>query len=251
MNVENERVERLVPPSVESEVEKVSVEEVERALRKMKRGKAVGPDDIPVEVWKCLGQRGIEWLTNFFNDILEAEKMPDEWRNSILVPIYKNKGDIQDCGNYRGIKLMSHTMKIWERVVEMRLRDVVPISEEQLGFMPGRSTTDAIFDLRQLLEKFREGQETLHCVFIDLEKAFDRVPRAEVWNCLRLRNVPEKLIRVVQDMCWGTTTQIRTTAGLSEAFNVTVGVHQGSAVSPFLFAVVMDCVTETVRKEAP
>ena len=82
MNVENERIERLVPPSVETEVEKVSVEEVTRVLGKMKRGKAVGPDDIPVEAWKCLGQEGIEWLTNLFNEILVTEKMPDEWRNS-------------------------------------------------------------------------------------------------------------------------------------------------------------------------
>ena len=56
-----------------------------------------------------------------FNRILETDKMPDEWRESVLVPIYK-KGDVQSCTNYRGIKLMSHTMKMWERVVEARLR---------------------------------------------------------------------------------------------------------------------------------
>ena len=106
--------------------------------------------------------------------------MADKWRKSTLVPIFKNKGDIQECENYRGIKLVSHTLKIWERMIESRLREMVNISEEQFGFMPGRSITDAIFALRQVVKKYREGQQNVHCVFIDMEKACDRVPRAEV-----------------------------------------------------------------------
>ena len=62
--------------------------------------------------------------------------MPDEWRKSILVPIYKNKGDIQSCTNYRGIKLMCHIMKLWERVIEQMLRHETTMSENQLGLMP-------------------------------------------------------------------------------------------------------------------
>ena len=74
-------------------------------------------------------------LTRLFNKILESERMPEEWRLSVLVPIFKNKGDVQSCGNYRGIKLMSHTMKLWERVVEARLKGEVMICEQQYGFM--------------------------------------------------------------------------------------------------------------------
>ena len=82
------------------------------ALKKMKHRKTVGPDDIPIEVWKVLGETGIAWLTDLFNRILKTKKMPNEWRKNTLVPIYKNKGDVQNCMNYRGIKLMSHTMKL-------------------------------------------------------------------------------------------------------------------------------------------
>ena len=64
--------------------------------------------------------------------------MPDEWRQSWMVPLFKGKGDVQECKNYRGIKLMSQTLKVWERVVEVRLRQTTSISEEQFGFMPGK-----------------------------------------------------------------------------------------------------------------
>ncbi|KAK3513060.1 hypothetical protein QTP70_000945 [Hemibagrus guttatus] len=216
----------------------------------MKSGKAVGPDDIPVEVWKCLGEAAVEFLTNLFNRVLESERMPEEWR-SVLVPIFKNKGDVQSCSNYRGIKLMSHTMKVWERVVEARLRKVVEICELQYDFMPRKSTTDAIFALRILMEKYRDGQTELHCVFVDLEKAYDRVPREELWYCMRKSGVAEKYVRVVQDMYERSRTVVRCAVGQTEEFKVEVGLHQGSALSPFLFAIVMDQLSEEVRQGSP
>ena len=124
MNQENNRDPRTEETEVvNEEVNCVSREEVKNALRRMKKGKAVGPDELPVEVWKCMEKMGIKFLTRLFNRLLMGEQMPEEWRSSVLIPIYKNKGDAQCCGNYRGIKLMSHTMKVWERIIETRLRD--------------------------------------------------------------------------------------------------------------------------------
>ncbi|KAK3505678.1 hypothetical protein QTP70_004488, partial [Hemibagrus guttatus] len=249
MNEENEREKRVEGVnSVEQKVDKIRKDEVRKALNRMKSGKAVGPDDIPVEVWKCLGEAAVEFLTSLFNRVLESERMPEEWRRSVLVPIFKNKGDVQSCSNYRGIKLMSHTMKVWERVVEARLRKVVEICEQQYGFMPIKSTTDAIFALRILMEKYRDGQRELHCV--DLEKAYDRVPREQLWYCMRKSGVAEKYVRVVQDMYERSRTVVRCAVGQTEEFSVEVGLHQGSALSPFLFAIVMDQLSEEVRQES-
>ncbi|KAK3511529.1 hypothetical protein QTP70_009317 [Hemibagrus guttatus] len=252
MNEENEREKRVEGVnSVEQKVDKIRKDEVRKALKRMKSGKAVGPDDIPVQVWKCLGEAAVEFLASLFNRVLESERMPEEWRRSVLVPIFKNKGDVQSCSNYRGIKLMSHTMKLWERVVEARLRKVVEICEQQYGFMPRKSTTDAIFALRILMEKYRDGQRELHCVFVDLEKAYDRVPREELWYCMRKSGVAEKYVRVVQDMYERSRTVVRCAVGQTEEFKVEVGLHQGSALSPFLFAIVMDQLSEEVRQESP
>ncbi|KAK3507125.1 hypothetical protein QTP70_007820 [Hemibagrus guttatus] len=252
MNEENEREKRVEGVnSVEQKVDKIRKDEVRKALKRMKSGKAVGPDDIPVEVWKCLGEAAVEFLTSLFNRVLESERMPEEWRRSVLVPIFKNKGDVQSCSNYREIKLMSHTMKLWERVVEARLRKVVEICEQQYGFMPRKSTTDAIFALRILMEKYRDGQRELYCVFVDLEKAYDRVPREELWYCMRKSGVAEKYVRVVQDMYERSRTVVRCAVGQTEEFKVEVGLHQGSALSPFLFAIVMDQLSEEVRQESP
>ena len=83
---------------VNEEVNCVSREEGKNALRRMKNDKAVGPDEWPIEVWKCMGEMGIKFLTRLFNRLLMGERMPEEWR-SVLIPIYKNKGDAQCCGN--------------------------------------------------------------------------------------------------------------------------------------------------------
>ena len=252
MNEENERERRENDGErVNLEVESISKEEVRENMQRMKNGKAVGPDDIPVEVWKCLGESALKFLTKLYNRTMESERMPEEWRDSVLIPIFKNKGDVQSCSNYRGIKLIGHTMKLWERIIERRLRRDLTFSNQQYGFMPGKSTTDALFALRVLMEKYREGQKELHCVFVDLEKAYDKVPIEEVWYCMRQSGLAEKYGRIVQDMYDGSTTAVRCAVGVTEGFEVKVGLHQGSALSPCLFAMVMDRMTDDISEEAP
>ncbi|KAK3549335.1 hypothetical protein QTP70_034565 [Hemibagrus guttatus] len=101
------------------------------------------------------------------------------------------------------------------------------------------------------VQQYRDGQRELHCLFVDLENAYDRVPREELWYCMRKSGVAEKYVRVVQDMYERSRTVVRCAVGQTEEFKVEVGLHQGSALSPFLFAIFMDQLSEEVRQESP
>ena len=185
----------------------------------MGRNKACGPDDLSIEAIMVVAEMEPELLTYILQRIM-ADGIPDSWKNSKLIPIFKNKGDILECNNHRGIKLMSHFMKLWERVIEARLREIVNIGENQFGFRPGMSTTEPVFALRQLQETCREKNTHLHMVFVDLEKAFDRIPRDLIWWCLRKKGVPEEYVNIAQDMYRSSKTQVVTQKGETDYFPI-------------------------------
>ena len=250
-NIENSHPAIMPEDAVEGPVPPITEEEVLRAINRTKHGKATGPDDIPSEFWKNCGPEGASWLSKLFNQVLKAKVMPEDWSTSTTVPIWKGKGDIADCSTYRPIRLMCHTLKILERIVETRLRDIIELSSCQYGFVKGASTTDAIHAIRILAEKHREKHKELHAAFLDLEKAFDRVPHEVIWWALRKRMVPEEYVDVIKMIYRKATSHVRTAAGQSKEFAIKVGVHQGSVLSPLLFITVMDAVTRELHKPQP
>ena len=114
--------------------------------------------------------------------------------------------------------------------------------------MHGKGTTDALFILRRMQEEFRGREKKLYMCFVDLEKASDRVPRKVMEWALRKESLPEVLVKAVMSLYEGSRTKVRVGSGLSEESGVRVGVHQGSVISPLIFAIVVDAVTEQVRK---
>ena len=121
----------------------------------------------------------------------------------------------------------------------------------QFGFSPGKGTTDAVLVIQQLQEKHIEVHKDLFLTFVDLVRARDRVPRDLVYWCLRRRGVPEKLVRLVEATYHGASTVVRTMHGRTDEFPIKVGLHQGSGLSPFLFIVVLDVISEEFRRGLP
>ena len=117
--------------------------------------------------------------------------------------------------------------------------------------MPGKFTTEVIFVMRQLQEKNREIKKRLYHIFVDNEKAFDIVPRRVTRWALRGQRVPERLKEQVMALYHVTRSRVRTVAGLSVEFEMKVGVHQGSTLSPLLFFIVMEEATKQCRKGGP
>ena len=151
----------------------------------MESGKAAGPSGIVSEMLKPVGEAGAVKVRDLIEDIISEACIPTDWQESFIVNLYKGKGDALNRGNYRVLKLIVHVMKVLERVVEGLIRQRVEIDKMQCGFMSGRGTTDAIFIVRHLQEKHLAANKPLYMAFVDLEKAFDRVPRDVIWWAMR------------------------------------------------------------------
>ena len=123
---------------------RIEVEEVWCPMNRMKIGKASGPSGVAIELLKAAGNKCLKSLTNIFNDILFKDKLPEEWMLSSLVPIFKEKRNPFNPKSYRGIKLLKHAFKLYRKILDGRLREVVHINKMQYGFMPGRWTVDAV-----------------------------------------------------------------------------------------------------------
>ena len=136
--------------------------------------------------------------------------MSHDWKTSTVL-IYKKKGSVMDYAIYRGLKLLEHGMKVVERLLEKRLRRLVKVDQIQFGFMPGKSTMNAIFILRKMQESYLEKNRKLFICFVVLEKAFDRVPRNVIEWALRKKLVPKRLVQAVMSMYIGAKTRIHWT----------------------------------------
>ena len=163
----------------------ISLGEVTEVV-KLHIGKAPGVDEICPEMLKALSVEGLSWLTCLINIAWKSGAVPKEWQTGVVVPLFK-KGDQRVCVNYRGITLLSLPGKVYSKVLERRVRPIFepPIEEEQCGFRPGHGTTHQLFTLARILEGAWEYAYPVYMCFVDLEKAYDRVPWEILWEVLR------------------------------------------------------------------
>ena len=218
--------------------------EVSEAVRKLLGGKAPGVDEIRPEYLKSLDLQGLSWLTRLCNIAWRSGTMPLEWQTGVVVPLFK-KGDRRVWSNYRGITLLSLPGKVYSRVLEKRIRLLVEprIQEEQCDFRPGRGTLDQLYTLRRVFKGSWEFAQPVHMCFVDLEKAFDRVPRHILWGVLREYGVGGPLLRAVQSLYDRCRSLVRIAGSKSDWFPVHVGLRQGCPLSPVLFIIFMDRIS--------
>ena len=190
-----------IPSSVrrEVEVEEIRQEEVETAMHKMKKGKATGADEVRLEMLEMTGEVGVKWTGRLLNVCMQEGRIPKEWRMGLIVPIWKRKGGVHDPGKYTGITLLSQVLKLLEMVLDAMIRRRVEgdFGEEQQWFRKGRGTAGGMYVLRQMVEKRLEVQGSMALGFVDLEKAFDTVPREMVMATLRWMGVQEAEVRII------------------------------------------------------
>ena len=227
-------------PPMEGPPIPVTIDMVKKAVSQMKVGKAPGPSGIVVEMTQAAGDMGTSMIRDLAAAVIRDGKVPSDWEQSFIVCLYKGKGDTLERGNYRGLMLTEQVMKILERIVDGLIRQLVSIDDSQFGFVPGRGTSDAIFVIRHLQEKYLAANKRLYMAFVVLEKAFDRVPGKVIWWALRKLGVEEWIVQLVQGM-YANARSVG--EGYSEEFEVKVGVHQGSVLSPLLFIIVLEALS--------
>ena len=256
LNVDNGREAELTDAGVQRVnvnlrlLMEVSVDDVRKAVKKLKNGKSPGIDGVTSEMLRYGGESIIEWLTRVCVVCLAEGRVPVEWKRAIVLPIYKGKGDRNECKNYRGISLLSIPGKVYGRVLIEKVRSITEglIGEEQCGFRRGRGCVDQIFTMRQLSEKFVSKGKSLYVAYMDLEKAYDRIDREAMWRVLSMYGVNDDLIRGIRSFYEGSEACVRVCRQESDWFSVRVGLRQGCVMSPWLFNVYMDGVMREVRE---
>ena len=222
------------------------MEEIRKAIKQLRNGKAVGPDNIPAEALKSDLETTVKMLHPLFRKIWEEEVVPGDWKEGYLIKIPK-KGDLSSCANYRGITLLSVPGKVFNRVILNRMKDLIDaqLRDEQAGFRKDRSCTDQIAALRIIVEQSIEWNSPLYINFVDYEKAFDSLDRETLWKLLRHYGVPTKIVTIIRNSYEGLTCKVVHGGQLSEAFQVRTGVRQGCLLSPFLFLMAIDWIMKT------
>ena len=174
------------PQILDEEHHPILREEVEAAVKALKMGKSAGVDNIPAKLVQAGGEAMIDILTSICNTIWKTGEWPTTWTQSLVITLPK-KGNLRLCQNYRTISIISHSSKVMLKIILNRLQPQAEeiIAEEQAGFRAERSTTEQIFNLRILGEKYLQHQKNLYRVLIDFKKAFDRVWHEALWATMR------------------------------------------------------------------
>ncbi len=220
----------------------ISIAEITNALESVKSNKAAGHDEIPNEVLRLPELRVP--LLYILNSMFHSA-VPQELRTSLLVPLPK-KGDISLLTNWRGISLMPHMSKLFNRILLNRL---LPHIDPQLnwgqnGFRPERNTAGHIMCVTALCDIARSRKGfPLHGTYVDFSKAFDSITWKAIELALRRWNVPDCLIACILKIMHGHQLRVRVDGITSEeAIDVTLGVLQGDTLAPFLFVIVVDAI---------
>jgi len=252
LNVEFEsdrEIENFEFHTADPMIDEPTISEVKSAIKKLKNYKAPGIDLIPAELMKWGGGRLTEEIQKLITLIWNKETLPEQWKDSIIIPIFK-KGDKMSCNNYRGISLLPTCYKILSNILVARL---VPYVEEicgdhQCGFRRNRSTTDQIFTIRQILEKKWEFGQPVHQLFIDFKKAYDSIEREKMFEILIRLGIPKKLVSMVQVCLKDSRGRVKIGNQMSETFNIHNGLKQGDALSPLLFNLVLEYAIKELQK---
>ena len=222
-------------------------EDVENALNRLASGKSPGADSVNAEAYKFGGVAIRAVLASFFNMCGKTQLTPSAWNESIVIPIFKNKGSKSEIKNYRPIALTIVAKRIFEKIIDSKLQDYKEmLHTSQGGFLKKRSTLHQVYYLMELMK----NNPDLIQVFLDLSAAYDMVDRRILWTLLAKRfKMPIGMIKLLRSLFDANYSRLNVSGIKSEKINHLRGLPQGSSLSPILFNFYIDSLIDLLEKE--
>ncbi len=254
---ENRRLKKLLEsPSVgDTSCSDFTMAELKKAISKMKRKGAAGPDEIPPSFLKALGTKALSELLAIFNLSFSTGNSPQEWRTALIVPILKHGKSASDLASFRPISLTSCIGKLFERMLAVRIYHIAEsnglLNSQQAGFRKGRSCEDQIIRITQAIEDGFQMKPTQRSVMVllDFSKAYDTVWRQRLLLTMHQKGVPLQILRWLFGFLQNRQARVLYNGCTSQSVDMRQGLPQGSVLSPLLFLFVMDTLTGILPKD--
>ena len=233
----------------------ITISEVKQIIKRIKINKAPGDDQILPEMVKYGQPVILTALTKLFNIVLKSKVFPDNWNISLQSPLHKG-GDPLDTNNYRGISLISCLGKCFTAIMAERLyyfvNSTAKLGKEQCAFRKGYRTTDNIFCLKSIINKYINNTKgKLYACFIDFRKAFDCVWREALFYKLLKLGIDGNFYQIIKSMYTSTTAKVKLANGVSDVFSPNMGIKQGDCLSPLLFNLFINDISDHLVNTDP
>ena len=240
-------------PQAEVEEGPFTAEEVRQTIKQLKNGRCAGDDEITAELYKYLSTEdwAMEELAEFFTQVFHSRVAPEQWDVAVVVEIFKGKGAHSDPEMYRPISLLSTAYKIYARMIQKRLAAAMDhrLRRTQFGFRKGRSCTQPLFVLHRLIEAALESSQSLHLLFLDWAKAFDKISHSGLISALRRFGVPDSFVDAITAIYANPQFKVRVNGRESGVHRAGSGIRQGCPLSPYLFLFLHSMIMEDVDRE--
>ena len=228
--------------------EPVTIKKTKKAIKKLKRKKSQGPDDIPNEIFLEANRETTKTLTKMINNVHEEESIPKSWLEGKIIRLYKGKGQKGKCSNERGITLASNVEKVYERVINERVKEVTQITDAQAGGKEGSATTDHLIALKQIVQEIRNEGKTAYVIFLDVQKAYDKAWLDAILYVLNKNGVDGKNLSMVKKLNSQLTASVQTRYGPTREIEIRDSIRQGGVLSVIEYAILIDEISKEIRK---
>ena len=226
---------------------KITQEEVNKAIKSLKRNKATGPDGILNEAIIEASETTREMYLEVINTILQDRKPPEQWQKGHIKRLYKGKGIKGKCSNERGITLGSNMGKLYERIINNRALEQIKMTQSQAGGKKGRATVDHLLIIKELIAKAGEEALPIYIAFLDVTKAYDKAWLDAIMYTMYKSGLRDSLWQTIKTLNENLTAKLQTKYGLTREIKIKDSIRQGGVLSVIEYALLIDEINKEIE----